>query len=106
MEGGVLPKKNLEKLMDYLMHQFDGYPYHEDKDPRYFSRLIDDFPSVDIEEELKQFHAWTLDQSQDKTIYYRSRFRSWLKKSMEYKQSSLIKAPIWLRRCHVKNHRI
>lgn len=92
LNGVVYPKNQplpkLDILLDYLQHQFDGYPYHPDKDPKYFNRLIGEFTDMDIEEELKQYHAWTLDQPEEKKIYYRSRFRSWLKTSRQYQQQN------------------
>lgn len=97
----AVPVPKLDQLLSYLSVDFDGYSYSEDKDRKYFSRLIDEFGDLDIAEELKQFHAWTLDQPDDKKIYYRSRFRSWLKTARDFKQiktALLPKQPDWVRR--------
>ena len=96
------PVPKLDQLLGYLSVEFDGYSFQEDKDRKYFSRLILEFHDLDIAEELKQFHAWSLDQPESKKIYYRSRFRSWLKTSREFRESrtAQVKAPppAWLRR--------
>jgi hypothetical protein len=85
-------------LLDYLAREFDGYPYDYDKDHPYFRRLIDDFSELDVEEELKQFHAWTLDQAAGKKIYYRSRFRTWLKTALSFLRNPPQRIPYWLQR--------
>lgn len=80
-------QNQIERTLSYLRNAFDGYPYHENKDPRYFTRLFQEFSGLDIEEELKQYHAWVLDQDENKKISYRSRFRTWLKTAVRFKSS-------------------
>lgn len=92
------PVSKLDQLLEYLRSEFECYPYHDDKDPKYFNRLISEFSELDIDDELRQYHAWTLDQSDHKKIYYRSRFRSWLKTSLLFKNSTKPQLPHWLRR--------
>jgi hypothetical protein len=75
----------LGALLKFLSCSFDKYPFDENKDSKYFNLLIQDFTDLDIGDELRQYHAWTLDQPDDKKIYYRSRFRSWLKTARDYK---------------------
>lgn len=75
----------LNGALNYLRAEFTGYPYDAEKDLRYFQNLQWDFPQLDIEEELKQYHAWVLDQPSWKKISYRSRFRQWLKRSIEFR---------------------
>lgn len=95
------PKPKLDQLLAYLSSEFDGYSFNEEKDRSYFTRLIDEFTDLDLGEELRQFHAWTLDQPDDKKIYYRSRFRSWLKTARDFntiKTKILPQMPHWMRR--------
>ncbi len=95
------PTPKLDQLLGYLSSEFDGYSFNEEKDRKYFARLIDEFADMDLSEELRQFHAWTLDQPDDKKIYYRSRFRSWLKTSRDFnhfKTKILPQQPEWVRR--------
>lgn len=101
---GDRPLSKLSRLLTYLQVEFDRYPYHEDKDPKYFNRLIGEFPQLDIEEELRQYHAWILDQPDHKKIYFRSRFRSWLKTSQRFKESQSNGLPPWLRRRRAQNY--
>ncbi len=79
-----LRKQQLAQVLTYLRTEFVGYPFNEEKDPRYFKLLFDEFPTLNIEEEVKQYHAWTLDQDEGKKIFYRSRFRSWLKMAKRF----------------------
>jgi len=88
----------LSRLITYLSCDFDNYPFQEAKDFRYFERLIREFQDLDLEEELKQYHAWILDQPEHKKIYYRSRFRTWLKNSREFHRGDRRKSPFWLTR--------
>lgn len=79
------PNFKLIGVLNYLKLDFDGYPYECEKDEKYFGKLLLEFPKLDIEEELKQYHAWILDQPSWKKISYRSRFRQWLKRSIEFR---------------------
>lgn len=81
----ALPLSKLNLLLSFLSCDFDHYPFNEVKDSKYFGMLIKDFADLDIEEELKQYYAWSLDQPDGKKIYYRSRFRSWLKRARDFK---------------------
>jgi hypothetical protein len=97
----AVPVSKLDQLLGYLCLEFDGYSFSEEKDRRYFSRLIDEFADLDLGEELRQFHAWTLDQPDDKKIYYRSRFRSWLKTARDFnniRTKIMPQQPDWVRR--------
>lgn len=85
MELEMKPNVNLVRVLNYLSRDFDGYPYEWAKDSRYFENLLLEFSGLDIEEELKQYHAWVLDQPSWKKISYRSRFRQWLKRSIEFR---------------------
>jgi len=97
LEEGTLLSK-LDQLLSYLKSEFEIYPYSETKDPNYFGRLLDEFPDLDIGDELRQYHAWILDQPDDKKIYYRSRFRSWLKTALQFKTQKIAEMPSWLKR--------
>ena len=81
----AMPPCKLNLLLSFLSCEFDHYPFDEIKDSKYFGMLIRDFADLNLEEELKQYYAWSLDQPDRKKIYYRSRFRSWLKCAREFK---------------------
>ena len=91
----VISEDKLDPLLSYLRSDFGGYHYDDEKDPSYFSRLLSDFGELDLLDELKQYHAWTLDQPQGKKILYRRRFRSWLKLALQFKQDPWSR-PYWL----------
>jgi len=94
----IEPVSKINLLLGYLSVEFDGYSFNEAKDCKYFSRLIEEFSDLDIEDELRQYHAWVLDQPDDKKIYYRSRFRSWLKTSREFRNKPRVpQQPKWVR---------
>lgn len=57
------------------------------RDFAYFGTLARDFgESLDISEELKRFHAWSLDKAPGQVKYPRSRFRDWLRKTRQYRR--------------------
>ena len=73
------PSTTLDKVLYYLKNVFPNYPYNDLKDALFFEMLIDEFPRVNIGEELKDFCAWTLDQPDDSFQAIRSLFRKWVK---------------------------
>lgn len=53
----------------------------------YFDGLVADFgDKLDILEEMKQFHAWALDQHGPAIRQPRSRFRNWLIRARTYRR--------------------
>lgn len=90
LKGVEERRRQYLRVLDYLKMEFDGYPYDSDKDPHYFHILFTDFGGINIEEELKQYHAWVLDQSTERKIFYRSRFRTWLKTAMRFKSGQKV----------------
>jgi len=56
-------------------------------DRLFLGTLIDEFDSIlDLEDQFMQFYAWSLDQPPTRKINFRSRFRSWLKNAVSYKE--------------------
>jgi hypothetical protein len=56
------------------------------RDNSYFDALLRDFSTeFDIDEEMKRFHAWTLDQPQGPIVSPRSRFRDWMLRTRTYR---------------------
>ena len=51
------PNFRLIGVLNYLKLDIDGYPYESEKDEKYFWKLLMEFSTLDIEEELKQYHA-------------------------------------------------
>jgi hypothetical protein len=75
----------LMKAADNLFSQFTLNP---EDDPAYFSAIIDEFgEKMDVMNQLKQFHAWCIDQHPTKISNCRFRFRSWLVNAKNYSES-------------------
>lgn len=72
-----------EEIIEFIKEAFNNFPLREEVDRRYFAYLMNDFGDLDIEDELKQYHAWTLDRSpNEKELNHHSRFRQWLKRAL------------------------
>ena len=57
------------------------------RDIAYFEALLEDFAhELDIHDELKRFHAWSLDKGIGAVKYPRSRFRDWLRRSRTFQR--------------------
>lgn len=68
----------LNNLLYFSSSYFEGYPYCSSKDPGYFELLLEEFPELDLLQELKTYYAWTLDIEGTKPLFYRTMFRLWL----------------------------
>ena len=77
----------LENIMEFL-ERFGSYPFDEEKDREFFQEILDDFPGLDIIEQLKSFQAWILDRSEDRKIGYRSTIRKWVRRTYEKSSES------------------
>lgn len=77
----------LQTISEYLIAHFTDYPYNEQRDQTYFNLLFTEFPDIDIFEELKAYHIWTLDFPLQNTSH-RTKFRRWLKKAIEIKATN------------------
>ena len=64
------------------LQKMPGYPYEEEKDHTFLSGLIQEFPLIDLIEQIKQWKCWMLDnedQVTKKRVNHRSRLRRWCK---------------------------
>jgi hypothetical protein len=77
-------KERVENILNYIVSNFEGYNLMKEKDMKFYASIITDFPNTNIEDELKQFYAWTLDNPEKVKNNFRSKFRSWLKNSGNY----------------------
>ena len=72
----------LIEIAQKLFAHFEPDPTH---DVRFFEELIEEFSgSVDVKNQLKQFHAWCLDQHPTVVKNIRFRFRGWLTNTKQY----------------------
>lgn len=73
--------QQLAELSSKLFGRFT--PHHDDE--RFFNALLEEFSKdIDVEEQLKLFHAWCLDQHPKIIANTRFRLRSWLANNANY----------------------
>lgn len=81
----IITAKELTATITQLFSHFRPNP---DDDERFFSEVIAEFsPVLDVKDQLKQFHAWCVDQHPTKITNCRFRFRSWLKNASNYQKT-------------------
>jgi len=74
--------RRIERILAVFHMLFDDFCHKGDHDRHYVAALLEEFGEyIDVEDELRQFQAWMLDQGSEDKQQYRSRFRSWLKKA-------------------------
>ena len=77
---------DIRELLSRLFDQYQANP----SDEALFQQMIDEFhPALDLVDQIKQFHAWCLDQHPKKITNCRFRLRSWLKNADSYKKSRI-----------------
>jgi len=78
----VVDTDRIDRILLLLSSLFDGFCAKGHHDRRYVAALLEEFGEfIDVEDELRQFHAWMLDHGSEDKQQYRSRFRSWLKRA-------------------------
>jgi hypothetical protein len=70
----------VDDAIQYIETYFPEFKLNPEKDIRFFSILLEEFPDQDLLEELKLFHAWTMDVD-SKITTPRIRFRKWIRNS-------------------------
>ena len=73
----------VEELICYIELYFKEYPFRWDKDKAFFQQLLDEFPHLDVLDQLKRFRIWLMDREDCKGRNLRSRFRNWLVRANE-----------------------
>ena len=73
----------LDQIIAFIQEAFDDFAIDERIDRKFFALLTQDFDTIDVLDELKNYHAWTLDQPRNgRAINHHSRFRHWLKRAL------------------------
>jgi len=81
-----IPSSATEELGTLFYSLFPSTTPRGERDFSYFDALVHDFGTeFDIDEEMKRFHAWTLDRPQGPITSPRSRFRDWMLRTRTYK---------------------
>ena len=74
----------LDAIMAFIKEAFDNFAVDDRIDRKFFTLLIQDFNTLDVLDELKNYHAWTLDQVRSgRAVNHHSRFRHWLKRALQ-----------------------
>ncbi len=75
----------LQGFFSYIDEHFKEYPFHLERDGIFFRQLLEEFPELDVLDELKRFRVWHLDREIPVRGGCRKRFRNWLIRSGEQK---------------------
>lgn len=67
-------------ILDYLQERFPGYPFHLDIDPDFVDELLDDFPGIDVLEQIKAFRWYHDNQAATRLPNLRLAIRRWILK--------------------------
>lgn len=73
----------LHEIRSYIQQWFPDFCYRK-PDDFFFAALYAEFPTLDLLEEIKTFHAWCLDKH-DQDMNYRISLRRWLRKAVSYR---------------------
>jgi hypothetical protein len=73
------PADRIHQIRVYLQQWFPEFNYSP-RDDTFLAALHAEFPSIDLLEQLKAFHAWCLDKH-NAEISYRLTFRKWLSRA-------------------------
>ena len=77
-----------EECLELLKAVSPEYPFDKEKDIEMLGLIREQFPMVDLAEELKQWRVWVLDnppKTKGKGKWnWRARFRTWVKNSEQY----------------------
>ncbi len=68
----------LSRVLDYLDRRLPGYPFNPDVDRPFVEELLDDFPDVDILEEVKTFRWYYENQPLARVRSPRVALRRWI----------------------------
>ena len=72
------PDKLVVTILDYLAHRLPGYPFNPNVDRPFIDELLDDFPGVDILEEVKAFRWYYENQPLARIRSPRVALRRWI----------------------------
>lgn len=75
-----------------LLKNIPGYPFDYEKDLDYIRKLLVDYPSVNIIEQLKGYSTWLLDHPYKAKSNPRLQFRNWCKNTVEWEKKPKFKA--------------
>ncbi len=70
-----------ERILNYLAERLPGYPFDENVDGPFVDELLDDFPLLDILEQIKRFRWYHANQSLALARNPRGALRRWISRT-------------------------
>jgi len=77
---------NIQRILDYLQHHFPGYPFLTATDTLFVEELQQDFPHLNILEEIKTFRWYFDDDLNSKKRTHRATIRRWIARSEDWRR--------------------
>ena len=75
---GLPDEDERERILSYLAERLPGYPFDEHVDGPFVDELLDDFPRLDILEQIKRFRWYHANQSLALARNPRGALRRWI----------------------------
>ena len=76
-----------QQVLSYLETSLPGYPYNDDIDSAFVCELLDDFPAIDILEEIKAFRWYHNNKPTAHVSNIRLALRRWVARSKPSRSS-------------------
>jgi hypothetical protein len=87
-----VPDDDAQPVLQELW-KFPGWPVDEAKDRALLADLREQFPALDLIEEIRQWRVWMLDHESKKKVRHRARFRVWCAKAAEFEERRGVGGP-------------
>ena len=78
---GLHDDRRRERILTYLAERLPGYPFDDDVDGPFVDELLDDFPLLDILEQIKRFRWYHANQSLALARNPRGALRRWISRA-------------------------
>lgn len=80
--AGLHHDRHRQRILDYLAQRLPGYPFDHDVDAPFVDELLDDFPSVDVLEQIKRFRWYHANQTLALARNPRGALRRWVGRAL------------------------
>lgn len=92
----MIPEEGATSAERHILGQLKsvkGYPFDYAKDLENIRNLAVDFPTIDLETEVKKWCTYKLDKPLKPNSNPRSQLRNWMQKAVEFKKGGTIRGP-------------